>query len=453
MNKIATSKFLAALLIFFFITTRICNASHILGAEITYTYVQGSTYDIFITYYGSPLIDRPVIDSVYLGDGNSASFARDSFIDLSNDIRINYYHSRHTYPDSGEFHISFIDNNRTSNIANIPNSFFTPFATESVLYISQSTCPNNSVTFADKPIFFAYHNKAYAQNVAVINHDHDSLSFELVPCLGESRIPIPGYSLPHQFRIDNISGLITSDGSPDTTCKWAFAVKISEWKKGILAGYVIRDYILEVLPDTDTTYFFSPAGYVFSVTVPPGFPMSFTFFYVDNSGASMSVFGEPYISNNSPTTNFSIAGPDTIFQTTDWTPDYLRSRLSPYIFTFRGGTGLRQTDFTFLVYVTGTEYDSCYSNPHIDISEITGEESWLNIFPNPAISAITINYPVIGNSFHLKITDALGKKQRVVNLSPKTHRTELDISQLSSGVYFLTLESEQGCMTRKFIKQ
>ncbi len=374
----------------FLIITKSTCASHALGGEITYTHLQGFTYQINITLYThvptpqNGNVDRPVLDSVHLGDGTEMSFIRDSFVDFPNNIRVNHYSEIHTYPSPGNFDIYFVDPNRVHNICNIPNSFFIPFAIKSKLIISALMCPNSSVSFADKPIFFAQHNKLYSQNVAAINLDHDSISFEFVQNLGENAIPVPNYAFPPNFSIDSISGQITSAGIPDTICKWGFAIKISDWKNGILAGYVIRDYVLEVLPDTDATYFYSPNGNLFTLTGPAGFPISTSFYYVDNSGAGVSVYGEAYSANNSPSTSFTNGVTDTVFQTTSWTPDFFRPRPSPYIYVYRGGNGTRQTDFTVLITVTGLPYDSCYSSPHIDVPEINGIDNQLSIFPNPA---------------------------------------------------------------------
>ena len=112
--------------------------------------------------------------------------------------------------------------------------------------------------------------------------------------MGENLQPINGYEFPRNFSIDSISGLITSNGNPDTVCKWSFAVKISDWKNGILAGYVIRDYMLEVLPDTDDTYFFSPSVNTLSLSGVVGLPVNSSFYFVDNSGAGVSVFSEAF---------------------------------------------------------------------------------------------------------------------------------------------------------------
>ena len=100
--KIITLLFLSTCFLFLF-TTKFTFASHSLGGEITYTHVQGMTYQIDITYYThipephSGNVDRPTLDSVHLGDGTIAVFSRDYYVDFPNDIRVNYYSKLHTY--------------------------------------------------------------------------------------------------------------------------------------------------------------------------------------------------------------------------------------------------------------------------------------------------------------------------------------------------------------------
>jgi len=82
---------------------------------------------------------------------------------------------------------------------------------------------------------------------------------------------------------------------------------------------------------------------------------------------------------------------------------------------------------------------------NLDIIECT----LLNIFPNPASDYLHIE----GNNMiidELKIIDVLGK----VIYSNKILQTTslLDVSFLKSGLYFLTVETKEGRVVKKFIK-
>ncbi len=71
------------------------------------------------------------------------------------------------------------------------------------------------------------------------------------------------------------------------------------------------------------------------------------------------------------------------------------------------------------------------------------------IYPNPTSSYITINSSI---SFsHLLIRDAIGRILITPKLPANTTHKELDISELAAGVYFVTVESERGKVTKKLV--
>src|SRR4051812_14629254 len=104
-------------------------ATHNRAGEITYESVGGSVYHykITITTYtktSSVNVDRPRLDSVYLGDDpiHPVVFYRASQIFLPDDITKNIYYYDHTYSGAGDFLIYFSDPNRNEGVINIPNS-------------------------------------------------------------------------------------------------------------------------------------------------------------------------------------------------------------------------------------------------------------------------------------------------------------------------------------------
>lgn len=70
-----------------------------------------------------------------------------------------------------------------------------------------------------------------------------------------------------------------------------------------------------------------------------------------------------------------------------------------------------------------------------------------NIFPNPAISTIQLDYPSDIEITDLIIINVQGQKYPVTLLN-KT----IDVSNLSTGLYFITIETNKGVITKKFIK-
>ena len=77
----------------------------------------------------------------------------------------------------------------------------------------------------------------------------------------------------------------------------------------------------------------------------------------------------------------------------------------------------------------------------------------INVFPNPAGNQLAISSQqlAIGS---IEIFDVLG--QRVFNHQPAAnsqHQAVIDISKLQSGIYFLSMKSENGVVMKKFVKQ
>src|SRR5947207_2070354 len=128
------------------------HGTHNKGGDITYRYVSGFTYEIKITTYtkvsGTSInADRPVLDSVFLGDGTSSPFNRMFHVDiLSQDLRINTYIQLHTYPGEGIYTIYLLDPNRNADIANMQQSVNQPFSVQSdiAVFDPQIHCINNS---------------------------------------------------------------------------------------------------------------------------------------------------------------------------------------------------------------------------------------------------------------------------------------------------------------------
>jgi hypothetical protein len=74
----------------------------------------------------------------------------------------------------------------------------------------------------------------------------------------------------------------------------------------------------------------------------------------------------------------------------------------------------------------------------------------LTIYPNPASSIISIE----STKYQLesiRIEDVLG--QEIYYLQPQNNKTEIDISHLPSGIYIIQLQSKNGVVSKKFVKE
>jgi hypothetical protein len=84
----------------------------------------------------------------------------------------------------------------------------------------------------------------------------------------------------------------------------------------------------------------------------------------------------------------------------------------------------------------------------VGITEINKNDN-IVIYPNPANDNINID---VKNYNEIIITDISGKV--VMNLdSASTQNNTIDISNLSNGIYFVTIKSDRQLITKKLIKQ
>ena len=87
-------------------------------------------------------------------------------------------------------------------------------------------------------------------------------------------------------------------------------------------------------------------------------------------------------------------------------------------------------------------------NPFVGLDDISLEDNSITIYPNPTNSEVNISSQNIINS--IEIFNSLGQRvyQSVVNSNTKT----IDISSFSNGVYILGVNTENGVIRKKIIK-
>ena len=239
-------------------------ATHNRSGEITYKQIGPLTISATITTYtkaSSTAADRDSLLLVW-GDGSSEMVARSNGNgDLipGEDIKVNYYTAEHTYPGRATYTLSFEDPNRVNNIVNVnfPNSVDVPFfvSTTFTLINTQFQGFNNSVILLQPPIDFACNNQRFVHNPNAYDIDGDSLSYELVVPLQAEGEEVPKYKYPNeispgpenQIYLDPITGDFIWE-SPQQTGEYNIAIKINEYRNGVLLNSVIRDMQIRVQP-------------------------------------------------------------------------------------------------------------------------------------------------------------------------------------------------------------
>ena len=79
------------------------------------------------------------------------------------------------------------------------------------------------------------------------------------------------------------------------------------------------------------------------------------------------------------------------------------------------------------------------------------QESRLSLYPNPAIDKITIETSSMLTKTKLSISNLSG--QELITRQITSPKTQLDISSLPSGIYFVRLKNDKTVAMGKFIKQ
>ena len=449
-------------------------ATHNKGGEITYRHLSGLTYEIKIITYThttgvSIQADRPVLDSISFGDNSIASFDRTGFIDLSGDpnapdnIRVNTYIHTHAYPGEGQYTISMSDPNRNEGVLNIPNSVNVPFSvqTDIAVYDPLIHCVNNSVIPSLTPIFLSSAATPYVHNVAAFDPDHDSLSFELIPCSSYLNLPIAGYAFPAGITINSANGEIKWNQN-NILGSYNIAVKISEWRQQIKVGSVVRDFEIVVSP-INSTYHFGNTNSIpvdadgnYAMTIQPGDSINLSFYFEDTipQYVSLRTLEETFNSNAPVITVDSSSILHRALVTFHWIPDSTQSRNNPYIFVFRGKTdgGFYpvETDLSLMVFVNGTHTDSCPSFPDFYRSVLPTPDTTVFsvlIFPNPTHEKISIQFNSTYSQPDFDLYDATGNKIR--SFSKISSGFELSMKGLSKGVYLYKLSTSSGDILSK----
>ena len=240
-----------------FLLPVIVSATHNRSGEITYEQVGPLTIIATMTTYTkatSTSADRDSLE-IFWGDGTSEFVLRENGagdIIPGKDIKVNFYRSEHTYPGRATYTISFEDPNRVSGILNVnyPNSVDIPFYLETTFSFlnSQFQGENNSAILLQAPIDFACVGERFIHNPNAFDPDGDSLAYELVAPLQEAGVEVPAYVFPDQIASGVLNQISLNEEtgdfvweSPQSAGEYNIAIKIKEYREGVLITSIIRD--------------------------------------------------------------------------------------------------------------------------------------------------------------------------------------------------------------------
>jgi gliding motility-associated-like protein len=341
-------------------------ATHNRSGEITYKHLNGNTYEFTITTC-TKLTSEANKDrlGINYGDGFIDTLFLIQFIDYPNtDTKKNIYIGTHTFTGPGTFLITVEDPNRNADVLNIVNSITTIFCIQTQLIISPFLgIANNSLLFDDCPCpENACAGQPWVYNLGAYDIDGDSLSYSIIPCKGEDclDLPIPSvFQYPQDIgggtmTIDPVFGTITWS-SPTIQGEYNFAIKINEYRSGILIGYVIRDMQITVkgncgnaapvLSNFADTCVLADSTLIKTLTASdsPASPGDIPVLNWDYFGAAFNLTNAPAIFVNIDAPGNPISG------TFSWTPTCAAVRQAPYLITIEAsdqGPGVSLKDLS-----------------------------------------------------------------------------------------------------------
>lgn len=229
-------------------------ATHNRAGEITYRQVGDLKIEMTVTTYtktSSSTADRDTLE-IFWGDGTSQFVSRTEEIFLPNDVKVNKYVQTHTYPGRSTYTIFFEDPNRVANILNVspPNSVEVPFflSTTFTFLDPQFQGTNSSTVLLQPPLDIACVGQRFTHNPNAYDVDGDSLAYSLVTPLMSEGMPINPYFLPSEITpgANNVISMNSVTGefiweAPQIAGEYNIAIRIDEYRDGLLLNSIIRD--------------------------------------------------------------------------------------------------------------------------------------------------------------------------------------------------------------------
>jgi gliding motility-associated-like protein len=309
---------------------------------------------------------------------------------------------------------------------------------------------NNSATFSELPVPFKCSGVATTYNHGAVEPDGDSLRYFLTNPLGNNFIPITNYNggySPIQpvrttpvnsFTFDQTSGQMGF--TPSSIETDVLAVRVEEYRNGVLIGYTMRDVQVEIIncnvstPDFATNIdSLNNATLIDSVTLQacPGTPVSFSILGVDRLGKTLTITSTLQAGTNSPlpgatftTQNVGTAPFDSVRARITWTPAVSDTGCKTFLVTLKNndcpiqGTRARVFKACVLNKVTVTPHTAVYCGTPIQLTSTGGSNfTWSPTAGlNNANSYTPLASPVVNTTY--KFTSDCGTDSAVITVNP-----------------------------------
>ena len=459
-------------LILFVLATSFSQATHLMGGQISASYLStdtsGSHYflelDVYRDTLGIPMSLNHNIEVYQLDPltGNYNLLFTDSMTfvvggpmsTMSSVYGVEIYHFTDTitFPNNGFYMIKWSHCCRNGAIINMSNPL-----SESMSFLTyvdvDSSNPNSTPTYLAPPVIYLPTNTLWQYNPLPFDPDGDSLVWNISVPLSLNDT-VSGYEYLSDtsysnstgiFSMDSVTGEITWNAKMIGNFVVSFAIE--EYRNGALVGAMSRDMQFVVIPDTnampDITYAQNPPtnnmGYPY-VKILPGQNYNLKILASDsdqNDQVSIEAYGESFSLNTAASTFSTTAtgNGNEIEGTFSWSPSINQVREKPYLVVFRTSDNYFYYDETLQVEVSlATEKE--------DLNLITSQ----NIYPNPASNSFTLPINIQNDqNLVLSIYNVLGVKVGSDKLDLRSGNHLLFKSiDLENGKYFVTISDEKG---------
>lgn len=118
------------------------------------------------------------------------------------------------------------------------------------------------------------------------------------------------------------------------------------------------------------------------------------------------------------------------------------------IFEYNRSVGMPYSPTYAPNWIVFLYYNSIVTN----LSEMENKTDNLSVYPNPAVDKLTVTYPNISNKF-ISIYNLQGQLLIRKEIGYFIKSADIDIKDLTKGMYILRLENDECILTSKFIKE
>ena len=436
--------------------------THIISGHISYTVDDQNPLKYHFTFklYTSAWSQAhdPIVN-MRMGDGRTVEVPMASYVHYSKNYHTSTFHWSHTYGVEGDYTVTWLGENRSAHIVNIPeesDKTNTHFYTE--VRARSSMINKHSAKLAGIPVFEAYVGEAMTQNFLAYDADGDKLFYSLVApktvTISSRVVTVPGYEHPEGLTINEYGELRWDN--PTVKGRYAITVQITEQRNGIVMGSSVVDMAIHVNDRAGQPHLTLlnkdklPLREDGAIQAWPNRPLKFEYYLQKSTDAEQPLFARLFSEIDTLNlTEATLAVRDTVngfALTLAFTPTPAMERASPYLIGVRGrGTAYENTDLWSTFYWGNyVEDDWDFAYVYVGEQQPTAADGELKkagfiLYPNPVTSKFVVEAPDLPAMF-VHLYDATGKRAGALRLQPgKNHLTKP--ASLSTGLYFYTIYS------------